>query len=47
MASRALFNTQFTSSLKRAGVRYSSSSAENDFVAQRNAVKHHAAGKFI
>ena len=39
MASRALFNSQLTQIAKRPGVRYTS-----QFVAQREAVKHHAAG---
>ncbi|KAI7858715.1 cytochrome c oxidase subunit VIa-domain-containing protein [Circinella umbellata] len=38
MASRALFNSQLIQITKRPGVRYTS-----QFVAQREAVKHHAA----
>ncbi|KAI8369207.1 cytochrome c oxidase, subunit VIa [Choanephora cucurbitarum] len=43
MASR-IVNSQLTASLKRAGARFqSTAAAEGDFVAQRNAVKEHAA----
>lgn len=43
MASRALFNTQLTSAVKRAGARFQSTAAStSEFAAQRDAVKAHA-----
>ena len=43
MASRALFNTQLTSAVKRAGARFQSTAAStSEFAAQREAVKAHA-----
>ena len=45
MASRIL-NSQIFASVKRAGVRFQSTAAEgSSFAAERDAVKHHAAGK--
>ncbi|KAI8889023.1 mitochondrial cytochrome c oxidase subunit VIa [Backusella circina FSU 941] len=43
MASRIL-TSQVAASVKRAGVRFQSTSAEATFLAERDAVKHHAAG---
>ncbi|KAI8369382.1 cytochrome c oxidase, subunit VIa [Radiomyces spectabilis] len=43
MASRALFNSSVINSVKRAAVRHQSSVANSGFVAEREAVKHHAA----
>ncbi|KAL0094481.1 cytochrome c oxidase subunit 6A COX6A [Phycomyces blakesleeanus] len=43
MASRALFNTQLINTVKRAGARSQSSLAATEFLAEREAVKHHAA----
>ena len=43
MASRVLFNSQLTNTIKRAGVRFQSTSAVGaEFAAQREAVKVHA-----
>ncbi|KAI7859060.1 cytochrome c oxidase, subunit VIa [Circinella umbellata] len=43
MASRVLFNSQLTNTIKRAGVRFQSTSAAGaEFAAQREAVKAHA-----
>ncbi|CDS06620.1 hypothetical protein LRAMOSA09148 [Lichtheimia ramosa] len=43
MASRALFNSQLTSAVKRAGARFQSTTAStSEFAAQRDAVKAHA-----
>ncbi|KAI8376308.1 cytochrome c oxidase, subunit VIa [Radiomyces spectabilis] len=42
MASRAFFTTQLHSA-RRFGVRYQTNLAKNDFVAEREAIKHHAA----
>lgn len=43
MASRIL-NSQIVASIKRAGVRYQSTAVDGGFTAERDAVKHHAAG---
>ncbi|KAI8137733.1 cytochrome c oxidase, subunit VIa [Fennellomyces sp. T-0311] len=45
MASRVLFNSQLTSAVKRAGVRFQTTSSVSgaEFVAQRDAMKAHAA----
>lgn len=43
MASRIL-NSQIVASVKRAGVRYQSTAIDGGFTAERDAIKHHAAG---
>lgn len=43
MASRIL-GSQVTASIKRAGVRFQSTAVDGGFTAERDAVKHHAAG---
>jgi hypothetical protein len=43
MASRIL-NSQIVASIKRAGVRYQSTAVDGGFTAERDAIKHHAAG---
>lgn len=45
MASRIL-NSQVAASIKRAGVRFQSTAVDGGFTAERDAVKHHAAGNF-
>ncbi|KAI7869369.1 cytochrome c oxidase, subunit VIa [Spinellus fusiger] len=42
MASRVLFSAQMSQALKRAGARAHSTATTNEFIAQREAVKHHA-----
>lgn len=44
MASRIL-NSQVAASIKRAGVRFQSTAVDGGFTAERDAIKHHAAGK--
>jgi hypothetical protein len=46
MASRIL-NSQIVASIKRAGVRYQSTAIDGGFTAERDAVKHHAAGNLF
>lgn len=43
MASRIL-NSQVAASIKRAGVRFQSTAVDGGFTAERDAIKHHAAG---
>lgn len=48
MASRALFNSQLTSAVKRAGARFQSTTAStSEFAAQRDAVKAHAGRMYL